>query len=593
LSAEKNGEKHRDTEEKARERNERGNYLEWCLREYEMSMNRTTEESEKPEFFTGTRRSDNSVDGNKPKENDQYENKDRRPTIEDQSQQADQQHQNTNRESRQNLERALPERSRPDHEEESDQSIKQAANNREENGCFGLNEELQAFTKGNPELFPRQGMILEKGEAKELDNETKVKLDESERLTIIHKDQTYEIKRAEQERIGDLELLRYKTAQGEEFVHIPRENKTIPPYETPWYALPANTDIHLDKEYKRELLEAAIDKAGTKAALQREFENTGVHFNHGYAYDHLSERREGMEADKLISILVYLGRDLDESNNHITAIGHGRAVENPNLPFKLDTVDGSRLVAARLSDGTLYMPKDRGPLFEYTNQDAEQRSRVVESLTNIFGKVNVPIRERDRSGSRKVEAWTSTEIIGHVLRRAGAVTGVVVEQNPDIPLFILRGSEEMKREWLRQAFGDEGWTQDGFPMMCRSVDVTRRLSGEQRRRLDTLSEGWKRARFPDGTEKKQLRFNRLPDDIKEKLIKEPPRLLESEERMLNNDFGMSFSKYPEEIHTREGGYSVRWTLHSASRESGRMFCDQIGFPQDRKQEKLTRPNRSH
>lgn len=124
-----------------------------------------------------------------------------------------------------------------------------------------LSEDTQAFIEGNRELLMEEGIIPEKDEVR-LSRKTTLKLGVNEGVEIIHENQHYRITTVEQERIGDLEPRSYKTDQGEEFIHIPRQNKAIPPYETPWYALPSNTEIYLDKEYKHELLEAAIDKAG-------------------------------------------------------------------------------------------------------------------------------------------------------------------------------------------------------------------------------------------------------------------------------------------------------------------------------------------
>jgi len=414
---------------------------------------------------------------------------------------------------------------------------------------------------------------------------------EGEGFVITHENQNYRITMVEKEKVGGLELYRFKTNQGEEFLCIPRENVTIPPYETPWYALPSTVEIYLDKAYKRELLEAAIDKAGGNSALRQELGERGAHIGHACLYRHLHERADGLRIDKLIPILTYLGRDLNEPNSHITAIGDKRSVENPNLPFKLDNIDGARLHSARFSDGSLSVSQDGELRFVYTNNDAEQRDRIVESLTNVFGRANMPNREEYNDKSAKVR--TSTDIIGRVLQRSGAVTGKIIKQNPDIPTFIREGSTEMKREWLRQAFGDEGsvWFNRGQVKLSRAVDATHRLSDEQRKRLDVLSTEWKRKTFPDtrGEPTRYCRFDDLlPKDIREALELDRPQLLESEARILQNDFGINTKKYPNMIYTREGGYGVEWVLQTASREDSRMFHKEIGFPQNRKQEVLRR-----
>jgi transcriptional regulator with XRE-family HTH domain len=408
-------------------------------------------------------------------------------------------------------------------------------------------------------------------------------------ITIQHQNQTYKITTIEAERIGDLHLYRYKTKQGEEILHIPTENKTIPPHETPWYALPPTTTIYLDKNYKHQLLEAAINKAAGKTQLRHELEQRGTQLCIKYLNDQLHDRLDGMRADKVIPILRYLGKDLDEPNKYIAAIGDRRAIKNPKLPFNLNTLDGTRIIAARYSDGSTHTPKHAGPRFEYTNKDAEQRNRIAESLRNVFGEANIIDRVYDDGRIPRLRA--TTDIVGHTLQRSGTITGRIILQNPDIPAFIWNGTLEMKREWLIQAFGDEGSPSQhsGTIILHRAIDGTHRLSVEQRHLLDVMSELWKMRKRKADLRKKGVRyclFNDLPQDIQETLDHMPPRLLESEARMLRDDFGISLGKRPREVYKRKGGYGVSWILQICSREANRAFYSKIGFPQQRKQEKL-------
>jgi hypothetical protein len=450
--------------------------------------------------------------------------------------------------------------------------------------CFKF-DNPKAFIEANRELLVKEGIHLENNEAK-LGEKTTLKLNEKEGLTIIHENQNYKITQVEHERIGEMEVNRYKTKQEEEFLHIPKENKMSPPYETPWYALPKTTSIYLDKSYQRELFNEAKEKAGGIKALQQELEKIGAHTHRDSLYDYTSGRANGMFTEKLIPMLRYLHRDLDEPTRHIRAIGKGEAIENPKIPFKLDNSDGSLLIAARLSDGTLYTTEGRGPRFSYRNNDEEQRNRVAESLRNVFGEINTKYIHYTENGRDRSLITTLPEIVGCTLQRAGAISGEVIKQNPDIPTFIREGTKEMKCEWLRQVFGDEGSPNAMMRAveMTRAVEVTNRLSDEQRSRLDKLSERWEKTAYPDGREQKYTRFSRLPDDIKE-AMNIGPRLLQSEERMLRQDFGIKAEITPGKTYAREGGYSLMCVLRIA-REHTRTFRDEIGFPQQRKQGKL-------
>jgi hypothetical protein len=597
-----NGEKRQETPAQSCEEDREGDSLEWCLREYERTLSRTTkssevttDEAEVEEHTVSAEREGNRHlngelrdlfgDGGKPKQNEDAE-REKEAIIENHTQTAEQQQRNGPRSS-EHSETSPTEPSHIDHDKENDSSAKQEIKHQEDgNASLRLREDPQAFIESNRELLAKEGIIPESDEAK-LGDKTTLKLDKNEGLTIIHENQHYKITIVEQEKIGDLELRRYKTGQGEEFLHIPRENMIVPPYETPWYALPIGITMYLDKEYKHELLEAALDKAGGPKALRKELEENGTQIDRNYPADHLHDRAAGIKADKLIPILRYLGRDLNEPNNHITAMGHSRAVEDPNHPFKLDTIDGARILVARFSDETLYIQS--GPIFSYANNDAEQRNRIAESLTNVFGRANILNRELDNAKDARV--LTSTEVIGHALMRAGAIPVEIIVQNPDIPTLILQGSKEMKREWLRQAFGDEGWSHAAAVLLSRSIDATHRLSENQRNQLDTLSMEWKRRPCPDertSEKNKYCKFADLPTDIQKALELERPRLLHSEAKMLREDFGINIREYASELYTREGGYGVKWLLQTDSIEDSRRFRNEIGFPQSRKRGGLAR-----
>nr|MDO8098330.1 hypothetical protein [Candidatus Njordarchaeota archaeon] len=290
-----------------------------------------------------------------------------------------------------------------------------------------------------------------------------------------------------------------------------------------------------------------------------------------------------MTVDKLIPILTYLGRYLEEANRHITAIGHERAIENPNLPFELNNTDGARLMAARYSDGTNCAPTGRGPTFDYANNDLECRNRVEESLRKAFGEANILNKEYDTGEVAKVR--TSTYIIGQTLERAGAVTGEVIEQNPHVPTFILEGSREMKRAWLIQASGDEGylWPQRGKVRIGRAAEVTGILSKDMMKRFE--QEKWEDKRIGERLVCRVCPYDHLPPDIQEVIRGHPPNLL-AEERDMLRTFGINTEMYPKEIYQREGGYGVNWVLQTETREDGRRFLHEIGFPQERKQEEL-------
>jgi hypothetical protein len=463
-----------------------------------------------------------------------------------------------------------------------------------EKGVELLDDDNELFpirSREYPELFVvdgvrslvDEGLMPERDEARLGDN-TVLSFDVNEGLRILHDEVSYRIVDVEHDRIGDMDLYRYLSDRGEEFRHIPDQDKPVPPTETPWYAYPPNTEVNLDKEYKHELLEAAIDKAGGIQILRDELRERGTEINSMFVYKHMHDLRDSMPEDKLIPILNFLGRDLDEVNSHIISIGHIEAVKHPDIPFDLSRKDGTRLVAARDGDGTLSASGDRGPRFHYSNKDAEMRGRLVESLTNVFGGANIINKEYTNGEVDKVR--TTSDIIGYALKRAGAVVGEIVILNPHVPTWIEQGSKENKREWLIQTFGDEGfvWANRGKVCIGRSVELGSVLSQDMIQRLDKMD--WRTTRINDRFVDDIRPCKDLPADIMQVIKDHPVNLLVDEKKMLE-DLGIIADMYPSEVHRgKYGDYAAHWTLQTKTREDTRRFYTEIGFPQERKQNEL-------
>jgi hypothetical protein len=413
---------------------------------------------------------------------------------------------------------------------------------------------------------------------------TTLTVNSNKETQITHNGQTYKITSMQNEKVGAIEFHRYKTQQGEEFLHIPEQKKLAPPYETPWYALPSNTEVYLDVEYKRELLKAAIQKAGGESKLRNELQERGTWISSGYFSRHLSGHTNGMSEDKLIPVMVYLGRDLDEIDQYIRAIGHCQAIREPETPFRLGGRHGTRLLAARYGDGTLCAPRGRGPRLDYANNDAEMRKRFMESLSHVFGGPKMLNKERTKVEVAKVR--TSSDVIGHVLKRAGAVVGELADQNPHVPSGILHGPAENRIEWLVQSFGDEGylWPQKGKVCIGRSLIVTIWLSDDMKQRLGNLK--WQ-AKVNNGHLICEfVPCREVPYDIIEVARSHPPNLLLDEKGMLK-ELGIESRMYPLEMHQgKYGDHSIHWVLQTETRQDGRRFFEKIGFPQKRKQDQL-------
>nr|MDO8098329.1 hypothetical protein [Candidatus Njordarchaeota archaeon] len=221
------GEKRRETEADSHEEDREGEYLERWLSEYKRTMNHPTTSNEatlekiKPEENrvddetrkqpTDSQPEKPSTEENTPQQKDRQDSHQGGTTAAEHPQKPEERHQQNSQEANQHREAPPTERPNLDHSKEADSSARQAADHQEEkHSPLRLSENPQAFVEGNRELLVKQGIIPEKDEAR-LDDKTTAKFDVNEGLTIIHKDQSYKITTVEQERIGDLQLRRYKT----------------------------------------------------------------------------------------------------------------------------------------------------------------------------------------------------------------------------------------------------------------------------------------------------------------------------------------------------------------------------------------------
>lgn len=252
------GEKRHETAASSKEGDNRGDQLEWCLREYEVTTidalksNEVTTKADQIDEHRldadhgsnqpSNKESENSsCDGNKPKR-DEGGNSEGEALTGEHPQRPEQEHQNTSPEFSQHSKTSVAELLSLDNERESDPSAKQDTKHQEEGRVsLRLSEYPQAFIEGNRELLIKEGIVTENDEAK-LGNKTTLKLDENKGLTIIHEEQHYKITTVEQEKIGDLELRRYKTDQG-----------GVPPHTKRKYNNPAvrNTLVRTTTNHRR------------------------------------------------------------------------------------------------------------------------------------------------------------------------------------------------------------------------------------------------------------------------------------------------------------------------------------------------------
>lgn len=151
----------------------------------------------------------------------------------------------------------------------------------------------------------------------------------------------------------------------------------------------------------------------------------------------------------------------EEIEKNITKIGgHQRFIENPNLPFKFNSPEGTKFIAAILHDGGV---RTRNSPF-YSNYVISKRKEISTTANKIFGKIKV---------SFKTKSIEFPIIIGIILTRGiGLKRGNKVVSNPKIPEFIFNLENKSISSYLRQAYDDDGFVVKGKRNNHKMVGIT-------------------------------------------------------------------------------------------------------------------------
>lgn len=146
----------------------------------------------------------------------------------------------------------------------------------------------------------------------------------------------------------------------------------------------------------------------------------------------------------LLKLAKLFGTELQESD--VIWIGEktGNGIETPKLPFKFNTEEGGKFVAAILGDGTFSKKGEPG----YINWCDYKLAEVMAAAEKIFGKI--------RMVSCKEHVIMFPAVIGKTIHKLGLRPGRKTVTNPRIPEFVMKGSDECKLGFLRQISDDEG-----------------------------------------------------------------------------------------------------------------------------------------
>jgi len=267
---------------------------------------------------------------------------------------------------------------------------------------------------------------------------------------------------------------------------------------------------------------------------------------------------------------------LNDFENHITWFGYrlGRGIHNPKLPFRLNKPAFSTILSASLGDGTI--TNRSGDSFKYTlgsfqywNEKKEIRENVIDAAIVVFGGNESDYKIRPNRNSFVI---FFPAIIRDLLLMSGSVQGEKSIINPKIPNQV-KLSKQNNINWLRQAFDDEGSvrhrTRSNHEVyLTRVVDINYgHVIGPKIR----------------------INFNKLLEDLKNKIRKNPPALLAEEGELLEK-LGINCKIIPQEIYSvkKAGRLKAKWRLYITRKNNIKKFAEIIGFSSPRKSKILSK-----
>ena len=271
-----------------------------------------------------------------------------------------------------------------------------------------------------------------------------------------------------------------------------------------WYENPDEGLVFLKPNFSQNLSNSIIQKYGTvKDAVDQ------LKINRKTVYQ--LKKNKPIRVKTLKRISNKLNLNFNGLNKYILGIGASKHFLNVKFPIKLDSIHSSILIAAFMSDG-----HNESEHPHYANVGF-LGNKIINSAQSIIKDVPYEFRN---------EHVRFHPILGRILLKIGVPYGCKSYINPDVPEVIFSNQEWM-REYLIQIFDDEGHA---------ATRISRKI---------VLGRSVTLRNFPDDFSKnmefsKKIYFNQLPEDIKEIALRTPPKLLTSEQKMLN-EFGIKLS----------------------------------------------------
>jgi intein/homing endonuclease len=371
------------------------------------------------------------------------------------------------------------------------------------------------------------------------------------------------------------------------------QEKLIPPWITNWYQLKDYEYLILKRNVLKKIVKRCIQKAGNIRKLTKV-----IKIGAPLIYRVL-KGKNGISVKNLRKLLYYLQIPYDEINDKIVEIKKGKraSIKNPKFPINLLLPEAATIIGFLVSDGGINLDKKARMTkrVTYSTQNLEDINTFIKNIYKIFGKVLIQREERRNSLRLRI----GTSIVAEAFLKVGCILGKKVIKNKGVPWIIKEASEEMKINYLRAVFSDEGSVggPDPYVILSRST-IVNSLNRAELKLLNEFVEPKMSIRFfPDGRSVKEISIGELRKILNslsnlsakrllQKIESNIPQLLLEESKLLCG-FGIENAIYPTTLYKKsKNQYALKSSLMVGRKESLLQFYKKVGFQSFEKQEKL-------
>jgi len=211
-----------------------------------------------------------------------------------------------------------------------------------------------------------------------------------------------------------------------------------------------NVYIKLKRNFSEKLFSDARQNSKN---LKRLSESTGINLRVLYLYKQGKRAIPIMKLHKIMSVLdskryAFFVRNLETNVKTIKFGKRGKYITNPKFPIKFSN-ELSRIIAHVIGDGGI-ANKHANFTVTYSNKSKELLDEFRKDVKLVFGNVE-PIEFYNREAECLEFFYPS--IVGLILTR---IIGVQNDKNKHFPEFMTMVSENLRYNFLRSIFDDEG-----------------------------------------------------------------------------------------------------------------------------------------